>query len=231
MKINPEERFSIDDIRRHPWFLRPNPYLSETGLCSNPLYLATSLLENLHVSFGNGPLSPTPEEDSDMDISFSFTQPDPANRPSMSRRTTAPSSQPITNTHVFEILADEPSMSQFCSSAGKGTVSQSLTQNAQRFRDICPPTSLTEFFSACPASTILSVLSEGLHRAGVSVPYAEGSETDGYWYRVKTRDTRKCPMEGDVLVEHVGQTIYRIRFSKAKGDPVEWRRFFNAAGD
>src|SRR5690606_36678730 len=57
MKINPEERFTIEDIRRHPWFTRPNPYLAADGLCTNSLSLATTLLEKLHVSFGVEPLS------------------------------------------------------------------------------------------------------------------------------------------------------------------------------
>lgn len=223
MKINPEERFTIDDIRRHPWFSRPNPYLAETGLCANPLILATSLLENLHVSFGNGVQSPTSDYEDEMDTSFSFTQPDPASRAVLPPKAFS-SSQPTKTSHLFEILADEPSMSQFYS--GKNAVSQSLTQNAQRFKDICPPTSLTEFFSASPTTTVLSVLSEALQRVGVSVPDPEGDEMQGFWFRIKTRDARKCPMEGDVLVEHVGQNIRRVRFVKAKGDPVEWRRFF-----
>ncbi|RPA85452.1 serine/threonine-protein kinase Chk1 [Ascobolus immersus RN42] len=224
MKISPNDRFSLDDIRRHPWFTRPNPYLSSTGQLTSTLSLnlATRLMENLHVSFGTR----TPDVPEDI---MPSTQPDfalphsPANNPNL---VSYYATQPAPRTDYAELLADEPSMTQFAPTKGLG-LSQSLTQNAQRFKDICPPTSLTEFFTAANLRTIQTTLTQAFHVIGVRVPEKfSGSEEDGWFLHVKTKDGRRCPLEGDILLEPVVKGVQKVRFWKGRGDPMEWRRLF-----
>src|SRR5690606_9687182 len=105
-------------------------------------------------------------------------------------------------------------------------LSQSLTQNAQRFKDICPPTSLTEFFTAAPTKMIISTLAQAFHRIGVPIPPPGGNETEGWWLHIKTKDGRRCPLEGDIILEDVLQGVRKVRFWKGRGDPIEWRRLF-----
>lgn len=116
-------------------------------------------------------------------------------------------------------------MTQFSREKGVG-LSQSLTQNAQRFKDICPPTSLTEFFTAASIQNIRSTLTQAFHRIGVPVPAFGGNEEEGWWLHVKTKDGRRCPLEGDVLLEDVVKGVRKVRFWKGRGDPIEWRRLF-----
>ncbi|KAI9682213.1 MAG: Chk1 protein kinase [Caeruleum heppii] len=96
MKVDPSTRFTLEDVRRHPWFTRPNPYLDADGHLSEPVFLATQMLENLKIDFNQDPTasssSQKPASSSSaaadaMDIDnsapsnngfHSFTQPEPA---------------------------------------------------------------------------------------------------------------------------------------------------------
>lgn len=74
MRIDSRTRFSLEDVRRHPWFTRSNRYMDSTGRLVDPVNMATSMFESLHVSFDADPLvdarrSRTRRVDSDaMDI-------------------------------------------------------------------------------------------------------------------------------------------------------------------
>ena len=46
------------------------------------------------------------------------------------------------------------------------------------------------------------------------------------WIPVRTFDSRRCVLRGDVVVERIGEGVLQVVFSKSMGDPVEWRRFF-----
>ncbi len=51
LKLDPEKRFKIDDVRKHPWFNRDNTLLSKKGLCKDPIELTTRLLVGLQIDF------------------------------------------------------------------------------------------------------------------------------------------------------------------------------------
>ncbi|KAF3925365.1 hypothetical protein ABW20_dc0110144 [Dactylellina cionopaga] len=51
MAVNPAKRFTIEQIKKHPWYTAPNPLMSATGTCRDGLALATRLVEGLHVDF------------------------------------------------------------------------------------------------------------------------------------------------------------------------------------
>lgn len=168
MSVDSTKRFTFEHIRRHPWYTRSNPLLTPDGSISDPLALATKMLENLKIDFTQQPTaSQRPRHNQDtMEVDTPFhnsarwssTQPEtPINDvmfdwerpPRLAAGTNFSSSQPtnvrdggiatMTNgmhsnpfNQLSQVLADEPSMSQF---QAHPTVPMSLTQHARRFRD------------------------------------------------------------------------------------------------
>ncbi|KAI7265384.1 kinase-like protein [Hortaea werneckii] len=136
------------------------------------------------------------------------------------------------------LLAEDPSMSQF----SQMPVSQmTSTQQARRFKDIVPSHSLARFLSHLPLLQLLPLLTSALHRLNIPVPTtpnpAEGEEVVSF--RIKTLDSRRQPLKGNLVAEKVeigggsllggssgGVPAVEVRFLKAKGDPLEWRRLF-----
>ncbi|KAI9837119.1 MAG: hypothetical protein M1819_000770 [Sarea resinae] len=255
MKIDPETRFTLEDVRRHPWFTRPNAYLDRDGRVSNRISLATKMLESLRIDF-NEDLTITPsvwtsEDSMDVDTTddnskLSSTQPETPvddgffdwERPphvavnegwSASQPTTMDHTRKVEYSDAWERLSEDPSMSQFSATP---TVSQSLTQHARMFRDIIPSHSLTRFFSHLNFSLLVPLLAEALQRLGVPASNVSQSSLSGRdetaWIKVKTTDGRHCALSGDIVVDKMLGDIglMEVRFVKAKGDPLEWRRFF-----
>ncbi|KAI9719469.1 MAG: hypothetical protein M1812_003540 [Candelaria pacifica] len=258
MKIDPVTRFTLNDVRTHPWFTQDNPFLSPSGTIASQLSVATKMLESLRIDFTKEPplsqlsqrSANAMEVDSDQVVTrFASTQPETPvsdivfdwERPARiiaNERMSA--SQPIktakgniggsSHREYSDQLAEDPSMSQFSATPA---VPISLTQNAQRFRDIVPSHSLARFLSALTFSLLLPLLSESLHRLGVPVPAFTQSALDGTdaeaWIKVKALDGRACLLSGDIVIGRMkgeAEGLIEVRFLKSKGDPVEWRRFF-----
>ena len=242
MKVNTATRMSLEDVRRHPWFTRHNSLLADNGHCADRLLLATKLMEGLHIDFNNLP-STSQEKDFQR---LSSTQPvhlaighqqlenDRAtnivsySQPLGFRGRDVTSSAPTANRWCISNLRGDPTMSQF---APVPHVPPSLTQVARRFNEICPPQSLTKFYSQQPLTQLLPILSESLHRIGIVVPQPkpevyEEDYDEPIWIKVQTMDSRRCPLSGDITVSKVSPYMRSIEFTKAKGDPLEWRRFF-----
>ncbi|KAL1988345.1 hypothetical protein VTN96DRAFT_10028 [Rasamsonia emersonii] len=251
MKVDTESRFTMEDVRRHPWFTRQNKYLSPDGKLRDPINLATSMFESLHIDFTQDPLaqsqssrqrpsSPAMDIDTENGIEtrLSSTQPEmPINdvlldwdAPHLNANGFS-STQPtdhVLATQGFllaERLEDEPSLSQFSSNP---SVPLSRTQKAQKFHDIVPSRPLTRFFSVWALKLLVPLLCEALHRLGVPVPMPPtGAETrTPVVIRVATKDQRMCMLQGNIIVEYVSEGLYEVEFMKIKGDPLEWRRFF-----
>lgn len=258
MSIEPTKRFSFAQIRQHPWYTRHNRFLAADGQITDPINLATKMLENLRIDFSQQPSPsqrPSQKSVDAMDVDgpstkISLTQPEtPINdvlfdweRPSLLRSLAISSTQPISrvdatlppnatqSTNFFDALAEEPSMSQFSQTPG---VPMTLTQRAQRFRDIVPAHSFTRFFSHMPPQLLVQMLCDALHNLNVplpsQLPYI-GQGDHIATIKIKTTDERKQSMHGDVLVDKYylpeSQELLEVRFVKLKGDPLEWRRFF-----
>lgn len=138
---------------------------------------------------------------------------------------------------LFDSLAMEPSMSQF-NHNNSNRVPLTLTQNAQRFRDIVPSYSLARFFSAVPPALLVQMLGAALHQLNVLLPSGYGDDlrlgADGHvtTLRVRTLDGRGQSLHGEIHVDRCalpdgqGEELLEVRFVKIKGDPLEWRRFF-----
>jgi serine/threonine-protein kinase Chk1 len=256
MKIEPTTRFSLDDVKRHPWFTRHNKFLTSDGKPTNPVALATQMFESMRIDFSQDPMATRQSQRStdameidsqDWKGNFASTQPEtPTNDiafdwerpPRLAVAAGVSASQPNGNgvpsfargDSLEERLAEEPSFSQFSNTP---SVPLSRTQYARRFRDIIPSHSLTRFFSLWNFPALLPAVSEALHRLGVPVPTLPQSAVDGSdrtaWIKVKTVDSRNCAMSGDIVAEMMtgmDEGVVEINFIKVKGDPVEWRRFF-----
>ena len=270
MRIEPLERLSLADVRRHPWFTRKNHYLRPDGQLENPLKLATQMFENMKIDFSqnleNSWSSQPPSKDMGINHKewkpqFASTQPETPTSdivfdwerpPRVVSAAAVSASQPVTNDGIIryerseawdDALAEEPSFSQFSSSP---SVPLSRTQFARRFHDILPPHSLTRFFSNWPLAALESTISEALHRLGIPTSKVYGVSSDvppaaaaaaatgqqdapTKWIRIRATDSRNCILKGDVVIEAwvgSGPSILEVSLVKAKGDPVEWRRFF-----
>ncbi|PCH02842.1 Calcium/calmodulin-dependent/calcium-dependent protein kinase [Penicillium occitanis (nom. inval.)] len=258
MKVDVASRFTMEDVRRHPWFTRPNKYISSEGVLKDQLNLATSMFESLHIDFSQDPLAPPPsqsqrsrpsgpsssamdidtqESGDDLQSRLSSTQPEmPMGNVTVDWDTplvnafssTQPTDHTMSTTHDYQLagrLEDEPAMSQFSQNP---TVPLSRTQNAQDFHDIIPSRTLNRFYSTWGLKLLVPVLSEALHRLGVPVPsHIAGVETGGpVVIRVATKDQRLCLLQGNIIVESVSEGLFEVEFTKVKGDPLEWRRFF-----
>ncbi|PFH57280.1 hypothetical protein XA68_15289 [Ophiocordyceps unilateralis] len=241
MSIDPARRFGFSQIRRHPWYTRRNPLLTADGHVSDPISLATQMLETLHVDFNQTPSAPTSQPVDPMQIDTSVgrlpsTQPETPitdkewewEQPLLRSAAMPPSSLP-SRADALGVLADEPSMSQFSHTPGP---SMTLTQQARRFRDICPPEPLTRFFSHVPASHLVQMLCDALHQLNVPLapvsPTLSGSPVANI--KVKALDGRQQSLHGEIKIYkqqlHDGGEMLDVRFVKIKGDPLEWRRFF-----
>ncbi|PHH72310.1 hypothetical protein CDD80_4627 [Ophiocordyceps camponoti-rufipedis] len=243
MSVDPNRRFGFSQIRRHPWYTRRNSLLTTDGHVFDPINLATQLLENLHIDFSRTPAASTSQQPAadamQIDTSVDrlpLTQPEtPINdrdwdwEQPVLRSAAMPVSSLPSRADVLGVLADEPSMSQFSRTPGP---SMTLTQQARRFRDICPPEPLTRFFSHVPASHLVQMLGDALHQLNVPLgpvsPNLSASPMANI--KVKAQDGRQQSLHGEIKIHqhqlHDGSEVLDVRFVKIKGDPLEWRRFF-----
>lgn len=250
MSVDTQKRFTFAKVRQHPWYTRHNPLLTNDGKVADPIHLATQMLENLRIDFRNQPMQSqrraSTADDMDVDSGlnagrFAATQPDvpivdtdwdferPALRSMAAPSASLPQRSDESRDVMMATLADEPSLSQFSQVPGP---SMTLTQQARRFRDICPAESLTRFFSHVPPAHLVQMLSDALHQLNVPlapvVPNLYSSSVANI--KVRAVDGRQQSLHGEIQVDRQalpdGSEVLDVRFTKVKGDPLEWRRFF-----
>ena len=252
MKVDVNSRFSLAEVRRHPWYTRKNKFMDENGRLINSMELATNMFEQLHVSFDADPMASTQRSriiDSmgkmslgdDMEMlrpyktPISSTQPDTPvddmlfdwEKPQhLAGSSTQPLKAGVGVSRSFhdEWLEDEPSMSQF---APTPSVPLSRTQMARRFRDILPAQSLTKFYSTWSVAILVPRVVEALSRLGIPTPNLPVSSTaTECTIRVRAHDSRGQPLSGNITAELVAEGLVDVSFIKGTGDPLEWRRLF-----
>ena len=259
MRVEAEQRFSLAEVQRHPWYTRKNNYLAPDGKLQNPVEMATQMFESMKIDFSQNPMASQQQrslrsadtmdiDGQDLTTQISSTQPEALinhidfAEQEMSIRNAItdgiPASQPISvdNAAVIsssweERLAEEPSMSQFSSTPA---VPISRTQYARRFGDVLPASEpFTSFFSRWDLAAFYPMLTHALHRLNVPVASTPRTTVDGSngptWIKVRTTDTRRCPLIGDIVVEPIWSNeggLNKVTFVKSKGDPLQWRRFF-----
>lgn len=254
LTIDPDARFGLEEVRMHPWFRRHNPHLSKSGRAADPVGLATQLIQGLKIDL-HGQIRQSQRasqqghdamdvDQMDLDTEpmsrLSLTQPEtpaseeifdwerPANvgtvngvsasQPGYVQRISA--SQVPSST--IDRMIEDPAFSQFSQTPA---VPLRLTQLASKFDDIVQAHSLTRFLSSMTFGTLVPLLIEKLHR--LNIPAKEQQRREEEWFiRVRTADSRGQGMAGTIWVNRFDEASLEVRFLKAKGDPLEWRRFF-----
>ena len=178
-------------------------------------------------------LLPSQPETPTADIMFDWeTNPSIAAAVASASQPSANGASAIIPSSIDDRLSEDPALSQFAPSS---IVPLSLTQAARRFGDIIPSHSLTRFVSLWSVPALIPILKTALQRAGVPVAESRSDEVgseEAAWIKVRLVDERRCVLKGDVVLENViggemGEgSCSQVCFVKAKGDPVEWRRFF-----
>lgn len=276
LRLDPATRFTLDEVRTHPWFTRTNPYLSPSGRNANPIGLATQMLSQLRIDFTRPPtqsqrgfsqdadsmdvdsdprrssainlLSSTQPETPIADTPFDWERPPrlashdgiSASQPAGDNqqpiyRTQHTASTPLVShlpSSTQDMLSQDPSMTQFSQTPG---VPLTFTQAARKFADVLPSYSMARFISPHALSLLIPLHLEALHRLGVPAPsftedqIAEAELNGSVSIRVKMADGRRQGLNGHVVIEKAiydGLSYNEVRFVKASGDPLEWRRFF-----
>jgi serine/threonine-protein kinase Chk1 len=269
LKVDPHERFTLDEVRAHPWFTRHNPYLTPSGRNANPIGLATQMLSQLRIDFTRPPtlsqrgfsqegdamdidtsptrssairlLSSTQPETPSADTPFDWERPPRPEAISASQPdATSFRTQPTTPTPLLsqlpsstqDMFSQDPTMTQFSQTPG---VPLTFTQAARKFADVIPPYSMARFISPHSLSLLLPLLLSALHRLNIPTPsfseqqIQEAEATGNGSIRVKMADGRRQGLNGHVVVEkavYEDADYVEVRFVKASGDPLEWRRFF-----
>ncbi|USW58756.1 Putative serine/threonine-protein kinase, active [Septoria linicola] len=54
LNVAPEGRFTLESVKKHPWFTRSNQHLNSKGRAKDPISLATQMMESLKVDFAAG---------------------------------------------------------------------------------------------------------------------------------------------------------------------------------
>jgi serine/threonine-protein kinase Chk1 len=256
LKLDPSHRFALNEIRTHPWFTQRNKHLNAAGLAADPINLATQMMERLHINFDAPPPSQRRRDPNrigmDLDtanpldaLKLSATQPEapmvesPFNweRP-RGLYDGVSASQPTAyggagfqkagfgtqiSSDLRESLINDISLSQF---APTPAVPLSLTQAARRFGDIVPAHALTRFLSALPMGLLTDFVNDALHRMGI--PSSPVLNSDSAYIQIASIDARGQGLKGTAVIEQYNQEIMEVRFVKAKGDPVGWRRLFKS---
>lgn len=253
LRVDPSQRFTLEDVRRHPWFTRANPHIDPYGRATNPVGLATQMMESLHIDFESVPPVPSQRRkhcqsvvaimDEDLTRArFALSQPETPlaeqdldwERPRIAANEGVSASQPVYSSTYGRpagiaygrYLAD-PSLSQF---SQMPSVPLSVTQAARRFKDVVPEHSLARFLSFMDFDLLLPLLTEALSRLAIPVPEPSHATLPGFeqkvYVQIRTRDERNCTLSGTVTIEKIEEEVLEVRFLKAKGDPLEWRRLF-----
>jgi serine/threonine-protein kinase Chk1 len=63
LKLNPKDRYKMNQVVLHPWFIQPNPLLAPSGEVADPIGLATQMMENLKVDLEAPPATPRRRRD------------------------------------------------------------------------------------------------------------------------------------------------------------------------
>ncbi|KAL3958950.1 hypothetical protein ACCO45_007112 [Purpureocillium lilacinum] len=196
----------FQQVRQHPWYTRHNPLLTADGKVSDPIHLATQMLENLRVDFSQRPSASQRQAPSvdDMDVDtglnagkFSSTQPE----------------TPITDK---DWDWEQP-------------VLRSMAMPASSFPRV-PPTPAA--WCSAPSQTNPRYARGALHQLNVPLgpvsPNLHGSPIAQI--KVKAVDGRQQSLHGEINIDKQplpdGTEVLDVRFVKIKGDPLEWRRFF-----
>jgi serine/threonine-protein kinase CHEK1 len=234
MTVDVKSRLSLEAVMLHPWTARRSKFLDQKGRLTDPITVATSMFESLRVDLDADPFAGSQRVAGDMEHSRTIQPETPGE--DMLFDWERPKDDNMTSTQVHrqliedarsipasQYLEDEPSMSQF---QPNPSVPMSRTQMARRFRDILPSSGLTKFYSCWSLDHLVPHLLGALTRLNVVNPNVSQNSQQDCFIKIKTKDTRQCPLNGNIAIQPDQGGTVEVSFVKASGDPLEWRRFF-----
>jgi len=220
LTIEPNKRYTIEDIKLDPWFTRDNKMITD-GKCNNPNELAARLIEKLTMAGEiniTEPLeshvinSQSEMEQNQSSVILSYSQPENLQKNiddtqyQYNDQNIISFSQPVNYIPNDDIF--------------KYSQSQSQSQQSSLF----PTERLTHFYTYGDPKIIYDKMKEVLD--GFLVPYK--AQLQSYKISFSTVDKRKCPLNGVIRIQYVDHNLKLITFKKSKGDPIEFKRFFRA---
>ncbi|CAJ2500412.1 Uu.00g032650.m01.CDS01 [Anthostomella pinea] len=150
MNIEANKRFTFARIRQHPWYTRHNRFLAEDGQISDPVNMATKMLENLRIDFSQQ--APSSQRQSQPSQDAMDIDSGPATNTNYKMSSTQP------ETPINDVLFDweRPSLRSL------GTHAVSSTQPISRADASMPPaaTQSTNFFDALAVEPSMSQFSQ-----------------------------------------------------------------------
>ncbi|QLL33893.1 hypothetical protein HG536_0F02180 [Torulaspora globosa] len=251
LQPDPSKRATIQDLRKHPWFLNQLSFANSEGLCSNPALLAKKLFSNLRVSlsddeymrFTQDPLTGTGQS-----IDFRATQPADSDYAGLQHDTlnldaVGCTQKPYTQ-NTTELLRNDLTTSQssrwtrfintdiaalqFCHKNNPSFASQF------RFN----PIRLTKFYSVQEMEVILPLFEQALRFAKINIKpdllsdFLNLKSSLGYEgvfplvINIRTQDARGSKLNGVIIIKIVRENLKSISFERKAGDPLDWRRLF-----
>lgn len=251
LKPNPSERFTLVQIRLHPWVNQENALMNSKELCSDSGLLAERLLSNLQVSLSDNNIPYDEQKHLERIQRGKFiSNSQPANNIAAkmnpldgSYNNQVPLTQGTatymdisyedSQEDILQIVSKDPGILQFKNSIvglQMSATQKRLTEfNKLLFKNI---KKLTRFFSIFPIESLLSKLRDSLHRIGISTSDVEtelSDEVNNVKISVSFIGERyKSQLRGNIIIMPCKGTksLLRVDFVRSKGDPLEWRKFF-----
>ncbi|KAJ3333579.1 Chk1 protein kinase [Gonapodya sp. JEL0774] len=213
LSIDPAQRFTVSQIKAHPWFTRSNPVLHGGSITNVDL-----VARKLAAAAGTDNISQ--ESDADFTPPIAYSQPDALpghlfhdfTMGGGDHRAIASFSQPLVDIRNTMMPASPTSQTQSSSQAQAKITAQLLT----RYFSTVPEDALREQICGLLEQFLVTFKA---HAKPTKIVFA-------------TTDKRKCPLKGEIRIQNMpkfGQRL--VQFKKTKGDPIEFKRFFKALHD
>lgn len=247
LQPDPSKRATVQDLRKHPWFLNQLSFANEEGLCSNPALLAKKLFSNLRVSLSDDDyirFTQDPHTDCGRNIDFRATQPATSDYAALQHDTlnldaVGSTQKPYTQNATEGFRTSQSSRwTRFINTdiAALQFCDRNSASFASQFR--FNPIRLTKFYSAQEMEVILPLFERALRFAKINIKpdlYADFLELksslgyDGVFpliINVRTQDARGAKLNGVIIIKIVRENLKSISFERKAGDPLDWRRLF-----
>ncbi|ORX82219.1 Pkinase-domain-containing protein [Anaeromyces robustus] len=221
LTIEPNRRYTIEDIKRDPWFTRQNKMITNDGKCNNPNELAARLVKKLTMAGEMNITEPlesqeinsqSETEHNQGSVILSYSQPENLQKTiddtQYNDQNIISFSQPvnyISNDDIFKY-------------------SQSQTQSQSQQSSPFPAERLTHFYTYGDPKVIYNKMKDVLDSFLVTYK----AQLQSFKISFSTVDKRKCPLNGVIRIQYVDHDLKLVTFKKSKGDPIEFKRFFRA---
>lgn len=197
LKPNPSERLTLEQALEHRWVRRKNPLLSTgDGSCADPQKLSDLLAES-HASVHYNNNNNNGHYDDDLTPALTQLEISAIFSQATHLASLKGFSQPVTTT----------------TTASTGAAASAPDSHMQR---------LARFYTRASKEDLVDRLQKQLNSMLVQHKIPPGSNRITF----STVDRRKGPLTGEITIHGLCQDLNLVLFSKAKGDSIEFKRFF-----